>query len=90
MEGRPPNWFAVGIPGAGVRKEKPNALKAGIEPITSETMTPEKDQKTAAAAGPGEEMKARIAAAGAARGFGSCGQIGGGVCVGQGDIGHKV
>src|SRR5579872_2187416 len=50
MDGRPPNLFAVGSQALEVRKEKPNARKAGIEPITSEAMTPEKISRTAAAA----------------------------------------
>ena len=35
----------VGFQASDVRKEKPNALKAGMEPITSEMMTPGKDQQ---------------------------------------------
>src|SRR6185312_4238516 len=50
MEDRPPNIFEVGSQALDVRKEKPNALKAGIEPITSEMMTPRKISRTAAAA----------------------------------------
>src|ERR1700742_2028320 len=50
IEGRPPNSLEVGSQALEVRKERPKALKAGMEPITSEAMTPAKIKSTAAAA----------------------------------------
>jgi len=50
IEGRPPNSLEVGSQALEVRKEKPNAFAAGIEPITREPMTPAKIRRTAAAA----------------------------------------
>ena len=74
-----------------MRKPKPKALKAGMEPITSEAITPTKISSTSsAAASPGQKMEAGIAAPGPAGDF-ALSQPGRqcGVCVGQGDIGHK-
>ena len=73
-----------------MRKAKPNALKAGIEPITSEVITPAKDQTARRRPRPGQEVKARIAAPGAARGLGSRDRSAVAFAFGQGDIGHKI
>src|ERR1700733_121349 len=66
MAARAPKLSRVGLQAWLVRKPKPKALKAGIEPTSSEVMTPPKITRTVKAAS-NARMRKRVSPAPARR-----------------------